>query len=56
MTIKQMKVYADIRGFYFNGERDYKGFYKVSSSNGIEIKSDTLKGLKNIIDKHTNKL
>ena len=52
MTIARMKIYAEKRGYYFNGEKNYRGFYKATRKDGLWVTSDSLNGLKRLIDKN----
>lgn len=52
MTIKRLKTYAIAKGYYFNGEKNYRGFYRATKYDGSWVTSDTLIGLKNMIDKY----
>ena len=52
MTIKSLIEYAEKRGYYFNGIKTYNGFYIADKFDGSTVKSDTLMGLKRMIDKY----
>ena len=52
MTIKKMQTYAQKRGYYFNGEKNYRGFYHAIKEDGSWIMADTIEGLKRLMYKN----
>lgn len=52
MTVERLKNYARKRGYSFNGEKNYRGFYRADRNDGSWVTSDTLMGLKRMIDRN----